>query len=108
MRQSPIRFLSFRRSRLTSVSFERLRQWRWTRAEGLPAFRVASNAVLEHILRARPSDMDELLAVHGIGQAFCDKHGDSLLAELSELWGDARRETPGAGTTAIASVSAPT
>ena len=87
---------------------ERLRQWRWTRAEGLPAFRVASNAVLEHILRARPSDMDELLAVHGIGQAFCDKHGDSLLAELSELWGDARRETPGAGTTAIASVSAPT
>jgi ATP-dependent DNA helicase RecQ len=83
--------------------FERLRQWRWSRAEGLPAFRVASNAVLEHILRARPIDIDELLAVHGIGPAFCAKHGESLLAELADLWG-----TPGAATAAIASVPTPT
>ncbi len=83
--------------------FERLRQWRWSRAEGLPAFRVASNAVLEHILRARPTNIDELLAVHGIGPAFCEKHGDSLLAELADLWG-----TPGAAAAAIASVPAPT
>jgi ATP-dependent DNA helicase RecQ len=83
--------------------FERLRSWRWSRADGLPAFRVASNAVLEHILRARPSTLEELLAVHGIGPTFCERHGDSLLAELHALWG-----TSPAATTAIASVPAPT
>ncbi len=82
--------------------FERLRQWRWSRAEGLPAFRVASNAVLEHILRARPASMDELLAVHGIGPAFCEKHGESLLAELGAL-----SLTPDAES-ALASVPVPT
>ena len=87
--------------------FERLRQWRWTRAEGKPAFTVAANAVLEEILRLRPQTTDALLQIRGIGPAFCDKHADSLLAELGAMWGDAR-ETPRAGTTAIASVPAPT
>ncbi|HYM45275.1 MAG TPA: ATP-dependent DNA helicase RecQ [Solirubrobacteraceae bacterium] len=82
--------------------FERLRAWRMGRSEGLPAFRVASNAVLEHVLRARPGDMEELLAVRGIGPSFCAKHGESLLAELSGLWGT------GHAATAIASVTAPT
>lgn len=62
--------------------FERLRQWRFARAEGRPAFHVASNAVLEEILRRRPADLDELLAVRGIGPTFCKRHGESLLAEL--------------------------
>ncbi len=83
--------------------FERLRRWRYARAEGKPAFTVAANTVLEEILRRRPSDPEELLAIHGIGPAFCAKHGDSLLAELRELWG----APPGAAA-AIASVSAPT
>jgi ATP-dependent DNA helicase RecQ len=70
--------------------FERLRVWRLGRSEGLPAFRVASNAVLEEILRARPTSMDELLAVRGIGPTFCAKHGESLLAELVVLTEPAR------------------
>ncbi len=82
--------------------FERLRQWRWSRAEGMPAFTVAANAVLEDILRARPANMDELLAVHGVGPAFCEKHGDSLLAELDELSGTSDTAS------ALASVPAPT
>ena len=83
--------------------FERLRQWRWARAEGKPAFTVAANAVLEEILRTRPHSTAALLEIRGIGPAFCDKHGDSLLAELQELWG-----TSHAATAAIASVPAPT
>ncbi len=83
--------------------FERLRQWRYARAEGKPAFTVAANTVLEEILRRRPSNAEALLAIRGIGPAFCAKHGDSLLEELSELWG-----TPGTASAAIASVSAPT
>ncbi len=66
-------------------SFERLRAWRYERAEGKPAYTVASNAVLEDLLRATPASTDALLAIRGIGPAFCEKHGDSLLAELAAL-----------------------
>jgi len=65
--------------------FERLRAWRMSRAEGLPAFRVASNVVLEEVLRVGPNDMGELLGVPGIGVAFCEQHGESLLQELRAL-----------------------
>ncbi len=65
--------------------FERLRVWRMARSEGLPAFRVASNAMLVEIVRARPADPEQLLAVRGVGPTFCAKHGESLLAELRRL-----------------------
>jgi ATP-dependent DNA helicase RecQ len=65
--------------------FERLRAWRMTRSEGLPAFRIASNAVLSEILRVRPADAEQLLAVRGVGPTFCARHGESLLAELRAL-----------------------
>jgi ATP-dependent DNA helicase RecQ len=65
--------------------FEKLRAWRWERAEGKPAFTVAANAVLEEVLRRRPRNVEELIEVRGIGPAFCEKHGASLLGALEEL-----------------------
>ena len=65
--------------------FERLRAWRWERAEGKPAYTVAANAVLEEVLRRRPASVDDLTAIRGIGPAFCAKHGASLLEALSRL-----------------------
>jgi ATP-dependent DNA helicase RecQ len=65
--------------------FERLRQWRVGRAEGKPAYTVATNAVLEEVLRQRPSTEAELLAIKGVGPAFCAKHGDLLLDELARM-----------------------
>jgi ATP-dependent DNA helicase RecQ len=65
--------------------FERLKAWRLNRSEGKPAFTVAANAALEGILRARPATVDELVAVKGIGPAFCERHGESLLQVLAEL-----------------------
>jgi superfamily II DNA helicase RecQ len=62
--------------------FEQLRKWRWERAQGKPAFTVAANAVLDDVLRRRPRSIEELLEIRGIGPAFCEKHGDSLLAAL--------------------------
>jgi ATP-dependent DNA helicase RecQ len=78
--------------------FERLRTWRWERAEGKPAFTVAANTVLEDILRRRPSSLAELIEIRGIGPAFCEKHGESLLGALAAL-----SDAP-----ALASVPAPT
>jgi superfamily II DNA helicase RecQ len=63
-------------------AFERLRAWRYERAEGKPAYTVAANAVLEDVLRAAPNSIESLLEIRGIGPAFCEKHGPSLLAEL--------------------------
>jgi len=65
--------------------FERLREWRFERAEGKPAYTVASNAVLEDVLRASPQSTAALLEIRGIGRSFCEKHGESLLAELATI-----------------------
>jgi ATP-dependent DNA helicase RecQ len=65
--------------------FERLRAWRLDRAQGKPAFTVATDAVLAEVLRTRPSSTGELIEIRGIGPAFCDKHGESLLAQLDRL-----------------------
>ncbi|HEY2766976.1 MAG TPA: RecQ family ATP-dependent DNA helicase [Solirubrobacteraceae bacterium] len=67
------------------AQYERLRAWRLGRAEGKPAYTVATNAVLEEVLRLRPAGIEGLLAIRGIGQAFCEKHGESLLGELAGL-----------------------
>jgi superfamily II DNA helicase RecQ len=69
--------------------FERLRAWRWERAQGKPAYTVAANAALEEVLRQRPANMRQLLEVRGIGRLFCEKHGESMLATVREL--DERR-----------------
>jgi ATP-dependent DNA helicase RecQ len=67
--------------------FEKLKEWRYERAEGKPAFVVATNAVLEKVLRRRPRSVDELIEISGIGQTFCEKHGESLLEALDTLEG---------------------
>ena len=65
--------------------FEVLKAWRLARAEGKPAYTVATNAALEETLRCQPESLDELLRIRGIGPAFCEKHGESLLVVLGEL-----------------------
>ncbi len=65
--------------------FERLREWRFERAEGKPAYTVASNAVLEDVLRVSPQSTAALLEIRGIGPSFCEKHGESLLELLASL-----------------------
>ncbi|MGH2863821.1 MAG: RecQ family ATP-dependent DNA helicase [Solirubrobacteraceae bacterium] len=65
--------------------FESLRAWRLDRAEGKPAFTVAADSVLRELLRKRPRSNAELLQIKGIGPAFCDRHGQSLLKALAGL-----------------------
>ena len=62
--------------------FEALKRWRSERADGKPAYTVATNAVLEEIIRRRPADGAELLAIPGVGPSFIEKHGADLLARL--------------------------
>ncbi|MGO9320633.1 MAG: RecQ family ATP-dependent DNA helicase [Solirubrobacteraceae bacterium] len=65
--------------------FDELRAWRLARAEGKPAYTVATDAALRALLRGRPRSVGALLKVRGIGPAFCEKHGESLLEALAGL-----------------------
>jgi len=98
---------------LDEERFELLRTWRWERAEGKPAYTVAANAVLEQVLHRRPRSIEALMSIRGIGPAFCEKHGESLLATLAAMGDDsqaaARDAAPsGRPTAALASLTAPT
>ncbi len=95
--------------------FERLRAWRLGQAQGKPAFTVAADAVLSEVLRRRPRSTGELIEIRGIGPAFCEKHGESLLAELTALeatgGGSVQRassDDPPGVPAALASGTAPT
>ncbi|HEX4344949.1 MAG TPA: RecQ family ATP-dependent DNA helicase [Solirubrobacteraceae bacterium] len=59
-----------------------LKAWRRDRAEGKPAYTVATDATLREVVRRKPQTADELLAIKGIGPSFVTKHADSLLELL--------------------------
>jgi ATP-dependent DNA helicase RecQ len=62
-----------------------LKRWRSERADGKPAYTVATNATLEELLRRRPADSAQLLAIRGVGPSFVERHGGDVLALLAEL-----------------------
>ena len=66
--------------------FEALRAWRLerSRAEGVRAFRVFSDAVLIGLATRRPSNDAELMAVPGIGPAKRDSYGVEVLAVIAQ------------------------
>jgi ATP-dependent DNA helicase RecQ len=76
------------------TEFEHLKRWRTDHADGKPAYTVATNAVLEELLRRRPADAAGLLAIKGIGQSFVAKYGESILAELATLAPEASARPP--------------
>jgi DNA helicase-2/ATP-dependent DNA helicase PcrA len=65
---------------------EALKAWRRgrARADGVAAFIVASNAVLQAMAEARPATLEELARVPGIGPMKLELYGDELLAVVAE------------------------
>jgi DNA helicase-2/ATP-dependent DNA helicase PcrA len=66
---------------------EALRAWRLerSRADDVPAYIVASNAVLRAIATRRPSTARELAMVDGIGPTKLELYGDEILAVLDAV-----------------------
>lgn len=62
--------------------FERLREWRVSRAaeEKVPAYVVFTDLTLQAIAEARPADTRSLLRINGVGQTKLTKYGDDVLA----------------------------
>ncbi|HEY3436261.1 MAG TPA: DNA helicase RecQ [Actinotalea sp.] len=65
--------------------FEALRGWRAATAkeQGVPAYVVFHDATLREIATRRPSSLDELGTVTGVGVAKRERYGPSLLAALN-------------------------
>jgi superfamily II DNA helicase RecQ len=59
---------------------EALREWRSRASEGKPAYTVAHNSTLESIAALRPRSLAELATIKGVGPAFVERHGESVLA----------------------------
>ena len=66
--------------------FEALRAWRLerSRADGVPAYVVAPDAVLIALATQRPGTDAQLLAVPGIGPAKLESYGAEMLALITE------------------------
>jgi ATP-dependent DNA helicase RecQ len=62
---------------------EALREWRMRASDGKPAYTIAHNSTLESIAALRPSTLDELATVKGVGPAFVERHGEQVLALLA-------------------------
>jgi ATP-dependent DNA helicase RecQ len=62
---------------------EALREWRMRASDGKPAYTVAHNSTLESIAALKPSTLDELATVRGVGPAFVERHGEQVLALLA-------------------------
>jgi ATP-dependent DNA helicase RecQ len=60
-----------------------LKDWRLRASAGKPAYTVAHNSTLESIAALKPSTLDELAAIKGVGPAFVKRHGDQVLALLA-------------------------
>jgi ATP-dependent DNA helicase RecQ len=70
--------------------FEALRRHRWglARARGVPPYVVASDRTLREIAATRPTSLDELSALYGIGPAKADKYGPGFLEVVARAAAD--------------------
>ena len=63
-----------------------MKQWRLERskADGVPAYVVFSDATLRHLARRRPTTDETLLAVPGIGPAKLAAYGEAVKPLLAD------------------------
>ena len=53
---------------------------------GVPAYVIFHDATLKEMVRLRPASLEDLAAVHGVGQKKLDSYGDAFLEVLAEGW----------------------
>jgi ATP-dependent DNA helicase RecQ len=65
---------------------ERLKEWRRNEAhtQGVPAYVILHNSSLIEIARARPTDVDTLAAIGGIGAMKLERYGAAIIGLVAE------------------------
>ena len=67
--------------------FERLRRWRMetARAHSVAAFIIFSDASLREIAKVKPTSLDELRTVSGVGERKLASYGDEIVGLIQEM-----------------------
>ena len=67
--------------------YRALKAWRneTAKAEGRPAYAIARNAQLAELVKTAPRTKAAIKEVAGLGEAFCGKYGERVLALLAEV-----------------------
>ena len=74
-------------SRSEQAIFERLRSWRMgtAREHGVPAYVVFQDATLREIAKVKPTSIDQLRGVTGVGEKKLVSYGDAIVAIINEM-----------------------
>ena len=72
-----------RQPKVNSPLFDELRALRLTLAAGKPAFVVLADSVLRDIAAARPTSLDELAAIKGLGPVKLRQYGTAILETVA-------------------------
>jgi len=74
-------------SRDEQAIFDRLRSWRMgtAREHGVPAYVVFQDATLREIAKVKPTSIDQLRGVSGVGEKKLVSYGDEIVAIIVEM-----------------------
>ncbi|MFC5459466.1 DNA helicase RecQ [Massilia niabensis] len=74
-------------SKSEQAIFERLRSWRMgcAREHGVPAYVVFQDATLREIAKVKPTSLDQLRGVTGVGEKKLVSYGDEIVGIISEM-----------------------
>ena len=74
-------------SRSEQGIFDRLRSWRMgtAREHGVPAYVVFQDATLREIAKVKPTSIDQLRGVSGVGEKKLVSYGDEIVAIINEM-----------------------
>lgn len=66
---------------------EKLRDWRRQLAssENVPAYMICQDKTLEHLAIARPSQIEALSGIYGLGESKITRYGNEILTQLNSL-----------------------
>jgi ATP-dependent DNA helicase RecQ len=84
---SPKGYVEMDLSKSEQAIFDKLRWWRveTARAHGVPAYVVFQDATLREIAKVKPTSLDELRGVTGVGEKKLVSYGDEIVAIISEM-----------------------
>jgi ATP-dependent DNA helicase RecQ len=74
-------------SRAEQQIFEKLRWWRveTARSHNVPAYVIFVDATLREIAKAKPTSLDALRGVSGVGEKKLASYGDEIVAMITEM-----------------------
>jgi ATP-dependent DNA helicase RecQ len=84
---TPRGYVEMELSKSEQAIFDKLRWWRveTARAHGVPAYVVFQDATLREIAKGKPTSLDQLRGVTGVGEKKLVSYGDEIVAIINDM-----------------------